>query len=141
MLKLYHGSCHCGAVKFECRVDLAEGIRKCNCTFCRKTRMLKTFAYGGRFRLLGGEELLVDYQAEPSSWPQGDVHHYFCGRCGVRAFSKGFLDFPPFDGEFHVVNAACLDDASDEELASAPVIYEDGIHDAQDRAPAVTAHL
>lgn len=141
MLKSYRGSCHCGAVGFTCEIDLSEGIRKCNCTFCRKSRMLKTFAYKGRFSLLRGGDRLSDYQAEPSSWPPGHVHHYFCGRCGFRAFSKGFLDFAPFDGEFHAVNVACLDDVTAEEIAAAPVIHEDGLNERHDRAPTFTAHL
>ena len=28
MKKLYRGSCHCGAIAFECQLDLAEGIRE-----------------------------------------------------------------------------------------------------------------
>lgn len=135
MLKTYQGSCHCRRVVFECDIDLAEGIRRCNCTFCRKTRYLKVFAYKDRFRLLAGERHLSDYQASPSSWPEGHVHHYFCDHCGVRGFSKGFLDVAPFEGEFHAVNLACLDDVRPEEIAAAPVIYEDGINDRQDRAP------
>ncbi len=31
----YHGSCHCGAVRFEIDADLTE-FSRCNCTLCRK---------------------------------------------------------------------------------------------------------
>ena len=44
-------------------------------------------------------------------------------------------------GNFWAVNVACLDDATDAELAGAPVIYEDGKRDRQDRAPEVTSYL
>ncbi len=44
-------------------------------------------------------------------------------------------------GDFYAINIACLDDASDEELAHAPIIYEDGRNDAWDRPPAQTRYL
>lgn len=141
MKKTWHGSCHCGTVRFEADIDLAAGSRKCNCSFCTKTKMWKAFAMAGDFRLLQGADMLSDYQASPSSWPEGHVHHYFCSRCGVRAFSKGYLEMPPFNGEFHAVNLAALDDVTDAELAATPVQFEDGRHDRWESPPAETRHL
>ncbi len=141
MKKMYGGSCHCGAVQFECDLDLAEGTRRCNCSFCTKTRFWKIFAMAGAFRLKQGSDSLTDYQASPSDWPEGDIHHFFCSRCGVRAFSKGYLEVAPFNGEFHAVNLACLDNATDEELALAPIQYEDGRSNNWDSPPAETRHL
>lgn len=141
MKKPYSGSCHCGAVRFECNLDLTDDTRRCNCSFCWKTRFWKAFAMQGDFRLLQGEDALSDYQASPSEWPKGDVHHYFCRHCGVRPFSQGYLEMEPFNGTFHAVNVATLDDATDEELAAARVRFEDGRANDWDAAPATTSYL
>jgi len=126
MKKTYTGSCHCGAVRFEAELDLAEGTHRCNCSFCRKNRFWMAFAKGDAFRLLAGSDVLVDYQHRPSHQAEPFLHLLFCGRCGVRGFSRGGY-LPQFGTDvFHAVNLACLDDASDEELANAPVHYVNG---------------
>src|SRR5690606_2611124 len=52
-----------------------------------------------------------------------------CGKCGVRPFGKGgpLLEL---GGQFYAVNLGALDDATDEELAQAPIHYADGRNDA-----------
>jgi hypothetical protein len=32
MRQTYHGSCHCGTVRFACETDLARDTSKCNCS-------------------------------------------------------------------------------------------------------------
>jgi hypothetical protein len=133
MEKTYTGSCHCGAVRFECEIDLAEGTSKCNCSICSKTRFWKAIVKADVFRLLQGEDALSNYR-----FGRNSIHHLFCRRCGIKPFGRGYLDEL---GHFYAVNVACLDNATPKELAEAPVRYEDGRNDNWDSSPAETRHL
>jgi hypothetical protein len=126
--KTYHGSCHCGGVRFECELDLAAGTTRCNCSFCRKSRIWLAFVKLEHLRVTQGAELLTDYRHTPARMSEPFLHLTFCSRCGVRPFSSGG-PLPAFDGPFYAVNVACLDDATDEELAAAPIHFADGRHD------------
>jgi len=132
MKKTHRGSCHCGAVRFEAEIDLAAETSKCNCSICSKARFWKAVMPAGDFRLLAGEETLSEYTFGPN------IRHFFCSRCGVKPFGRGHHDAI---GDFVAVNVMCLDDATDKELAEAPVVYQDGRTDHWERAPEETRHL
>lgn len=149
MRKTYHGSCQCGAVRFAANLDLApEGERseparegpwwtstfRCNCSFCLKMRFWKVFVTPEDFTLLSGEDALTEYR-----FGHKMIRHVFCKHCGAHPFASANFDI--MGGAFYAVNIICLDDATDDELASAPIVYEDGRHDTWDRAPAVTSYL
>lgn len=132
MTSQHRGSCHCGAVRFTCDIDLAAGSLRCNCSVCAKGRAWLTFVGENAFRLLSGEDNLADYQFGALR-----VHHRFCRTCGIKVFGQ----VPGPQGMGYAINVACLDDVSPEDFAAIPVSYADGINDRWDAAPAVTAHL
>lgn len=133
MLKTYHGSCHCGAVKFEVDLDLTQSTYRCNCSICRRTRFWAAVAKPEGFRLLTGESELTQYRFNTMQ-----NHHYFCKHCGVRAFGVG--NATPI-GKMYGVNVGCLDDVSDEELSKLAITYVDGHNDRWQSAPEFIAHL
>jgi hypothetical protein len=140
MRKTHRGSCHCGAVAFECEVDLAAQTSRCNCSICWKTRFWKAFFPAADFRLIRGEEALTDY-----TFGRGAIRHRFCKICGVKLYGAATFDTvfegKELKGEFRAINIAALDDMPPEELDALPVQYEDGMHDRWDRAPSVFHYL
>ena len=137
MKKTYIGSCHCGAVRFECDLDLAQGTSRCNCSICTKTRFWKAIVQADAFRLRQGENALSDYQFGGATG--ADIHHFFCSICGIKTFGRGHLE--ELGGDFYAINVACLDDVTPEELAKAPVSYEDGRNNNWGSPPAETRYL
>lgn len=135
MLKTYHGSCHCQAVRFEVDLDLSLGTSKCNCRFCWKNRWWSTKAEPHHFRPLSGQsELIMEGAGQPG------IHGNFCRHCGVRPYAV----IPAAEwneGERVAINVAALDDLDPAELLSAPVRYCDGRADNWWNAPAETRHL
>lgn len=134
MKKTYQGSCHCGEVRFECELDLADGTSKCNCSVCRKGRFWKAVIPAAGFRLRQGRDALTEY-----TFGSRSIRHLFCARCGIKPFGRGYLE--EIGGEFYAINVACLDNAPDEELAAAPVRYEDGSNNNWNSLPRVTRYL
>ena len=135
LLKTYSGSCHCGGIAFEATIDFSEGTSRCNCTFCRKTRNWTAATTPEHFRITQGDKLIRKYDATD----QGSNYHCFCSICGVRLFSEG--DIPELGGAYVTVAISALDDASIEELNSAPITWMDGLHDNWFSPPQETEHL
>jgi hypothetical protein len=136
-LKTYSGGCHCGAVRFEADVDIAEGTIKCNCSSCTKARSWLVFARADRFRLVSGGESQADYQWTPPGRDRPTIEFHFCRNCGIRTPGRGELQ----GGAFYAVQVPLLDNVDPDELAAAPIRYVDGRHDRFDQQPADTRFL
>lgn len=133
LIRTYSGSCHCGAVRFEADLDLAQPSYRCNCSICRRTRFWAAVALPSAFRLLQGRDDLVRYRFNTRR-----NEHWFCRRCGVRAFGHG-TDTPM--GEMYGVNVGCLEGLSDEELDRIPIVCVDGLRDDWQHAPIHHGHM
>ena len=132
MLATYTGSCHCGAVRFEADLDLAQPTFRCNCSICRRTRFWAAVAKPDQFRLLQGSTELTKYLFNTRR-----NEHWFCRHCGVRAYGVG-TDTPV--GPMIGVNVGCLEGLSEQALSRIPITYVDGIAD-RFAAPDFFAHL
>ena len=132
--RTYKGSCHCGKVRYEADLDLSAGTGKCNCSICTKTRNWGALIKPQAFRLLAGEDALSDYQFATKSG-----HHLFCRQCGVRPFSRGYVE--QIGGDFVSINLGALDNVPEEELAKAPVQFMNGKDDDWFNAPKETRYL
>ena len=134
--RLYHGSCHCRAVRYEAGFDLAAGTNRCNCSICSKARAWFLFVRGDAFKLLAGEEHLGSYRWSPPGQAEPGLDYRFCLRCGIRLFGTGEWD--QMGGRFYAVHVPTVDDVDREELVNAPLNFIDNLHDRPDRTPADT---
>jgi hypothetical protein len=125
--KTFHGSCKCGAVKFEADIDVSKGTSKCNCTSCWKRRWWSVRVDPQGFRPLSGDAGLSN--------PGG-----FCTACGVVPY--GHVPASEWNPSAYVsVNVAALDDLDPRELMAAPIQLCDGRNDNWWQKPEYVEHL
>ena len=115
--KIYSGSCHCGAVRFQAELDFAEGTVRCNCSSCTKARSWLIMTPAGRFRLVEGEHFQAEYQWTPPGHRKPTIEFHFCKKCGIRTPGRGELE--AMGGAFYAVQVSLLDDLDPDELAAA----------------------
>ena len=114
-LKKFSGGCHCGKVRFDVNLDLAEPAITCNCSICSKTGTMLRFVPTDQFTLKSGEDVLTDYVFNKKV-----IHHLFCSVCGIRSFARGT---DPSGAEMRAINVRCLDDV---DLSNVPTFAYDG---------------
>ena len=93
------GGCHCGRVKIEVEVPETIIAHRCNCSICRKSGYLHLIVDADRFKLICGEESLVDYR-----FHTGVARHLFCRYCGIKSFYV-----PRSNPESFSVNLNCIE--------------------------------
>jgi centromere protein V len=95
------GSCHCGRVRIEVFAPSDLDLLECNCSMCDRSSYLHLIVTADHFRLLAGENDLVDYR-----FGTGTARHLFCRHCGVKSFYV-----PRSHPDGYSVNARGLDPA------------------------------
>jgi hypothetical protein len=114
-----HGSCHCGATRFEL-TEPPTSLTRCNCTFCTKRGVLWAYCAPEQFRLTSSEQ---DGLYEKSGSP---IKHHHCVRCGCGTYTQSpeWVDFKPHPTRVKIgVNVNLFDDFDVSEL---PVQLLDG---------------
>jgi len=98
---MIHGSCLCGAVRFELG-GRAQFINHCHCSMCRKAHgsAFGSFLHadGAQFRWLSGQDSIRNYQSSPGNFRS------FCQVCGSR------LPVLEDNGTHVIIPAGALDD-------------------------------
>lgn len=100
--KTYAGGCHCGKVRYEVTLDLAEPAVTCNCSMCGRSGTMLRFVPLPAFKLLSGADSLTDYRFNTKV-----INHQFCSVCGIKPFASGV---GPDGAETRAINVRCLDD-------------------------------
>ncbi|CAN5440344.1 GFA family protein [soil metagenome] len=134
--KAFHGSCHCGAVTFEAKIDLDKGTTRCNCSICTKSRFWFAIVPPEDFEVKKGEDQLNDYAWIPPGKSESHLRYRFCRTCGVRIFAEGN------EAKFYAVSIAALDGIEqDADQLVSTLKYNDGRHDDLKHAPTDTRLL
>jgi hypothetical protein len=95
----YHGSCHCGNIRFE--IDaVIDRVTVCNCSICTKKGVLHHRVPRQNFRLLTGAQSIATYR-----FGTRVAQHYYCPDCGIHVFAR-----PCAAPHLYTVNVCCLDD-------------------------------
>lgn len=113
-MSTYHGSCHCGRIRFDVEGTL-ERATACNCSICRRKGTLMWFVPRASLTLRTPESDTSVY-----TFNRHVIRHRFCPVCGMHPYGEGV---GPDGAPMAAVNIRCLDDV---ELDEVPVTHFDG---------------
>jgi len=95
------GSCHCGAVRFQCE-GTPQQAYECNCSHCSRKGFLLWFIPRQDLRIESGEETLTIY-----TFNRHAIQHKFCPTCGCQPFGLGTS---PDGSQTAAINLRCIED-------------------------------
>lgn len=112
MSEVRTGSCHCGAVAFEVRLEGGlKNLRRCNCSLCRRKGAIMAGVPLENLRVVRGADRLSLYQ-----WNTMTAKHYFCSVCGIYTHHQRRSN--PNEYGF---NVACIEGIDPYSLGEVPV--------------------
>ncbi len=106
------GSCHCGAVQFQCEGTPTEAY-ECNCSHCSRKGFLLWFIPRNALTITSGEDALATY-----TFNRHVIEHRFCRTCGCQPFGLGK---GPDGKETAAVNLRCVEALDLAAVARVPV--------------------
>ncbi|MFM2390665.1 MAG: hypothetical protein RLZZ437_2220 [Pseudomonadota bacterium] len=78
----FTGSCHCGALHYDCDIDPVR-VTTCNCSICIRKGSVLHFVDAGDVRLTADPAALGVYR-----FHRHIIAHHFCKVCGVAPWSE-----------------------------------------------------
>jgi hypothetical protein len=110
-LSTQHGSCHCGAVRYQVEIDPDAPAITCNCSMCGRSGTLLQFVPESAFKLLQGDASLSVYKFNAKV-----IDHVFCKTCGIKPFARGTGQ----NGPTIAINVRCLEGIDTFSIATQP---------------------
>ena len=110
----YHGSCHCGKIRFEVEGEI-NGAMACNCSICSRKGSLLWFVPRDSMKWLTPESDAATY-----TFNKHVIQHRFCPTCGIHPLGEGV---DPRGNKMAAINIRCLEGI---DLAAIPVRHFDG---------------
>ena len=84
-METFHGSCHCGAIRFSFKAPRIDKGLRCNCSICRrKGAVMSAF-------VVAPEDMAIEDsegQLATYAFASGVAQHQFCRRCGIYPFHQ-----------------------------------------------------
>ena len=122
MSEIVKGSCHCGAVEFEVKLEIGlDQAQRCDCSMCRRRSAYMSDVKLEGLEVTKGADKLTLYQ-----WNTKTAKHYFCKICGIYTHHQRRSN--PKEYGF---NIACIEGIDPYELGRDDV--SDGINHTSDQ--------